>query len=107
MSFKKQVCSRAGVEGRRDLRFDRPLRFAIYHAVILALQPLPDAQQKLTQYYDKLSKLEIQALPQIAEDVVRNRIDAAIADALGMKGDLSMLRKLLGAEPIIAMSLPA
>jgi len=27
-------------------------------------------------------------------------------DALGMKDDLSMLRKLLGAEPIIAMKLP-
>jgi hypothetical protein len=51
--------------------------------------------------------LEIQALPQIAEDVVRAKIDAAIAAALGLKDDLSMLRKLLAAEPIISMQLPA
>jgi hypothetical protein len=37
----------------------------------------------------------------------RSKIDAAIADALGIEDDLSMLRKLLAAEPIISMRLPA
>jgi hypothetical protein len=66
-----------------------------------------DAQQKLIHAYDELSSMEIQALPQIAEDAVRSRVDAAVADALGLTDDFSMLRKLLGGEPIIAMTLPA
>lgn len=43
----------------------------------------------------------------MADDVVRIKIDAAITEALGLKDDLSVLRKLLAAEPIISMSLPA
>jgi hypothetical protein len=65
-----------------------------------------DAQKSLCAAYDELSKLEIQALPQIADDVVRARIDKAVAAALGLKDDLSVLRMLLGAEPIISMHLP-
>lgn len=65
------------------------------------------AQEKLCLAYDELAKMEIRALPQLAEDVVRDKIDAAVADALGLKADLSMLRKLLSADPIIKMSLPA
>lgn len=64
------------------------------------------AQEKLTAAYDSLCKLEIQALPQMAEDVVRAKIDAAVEDALGLKRYLSIVRKLLAAEPIISMSLP-
>lgn len=66
-----------------------------------------DAPTALCAAYDELAKQEIQALPQMAEDVVREKIDAAIAKALGLKDDLSLLRKLLAAEPIISMSLPA
>jgi hypothetical protein len=65
------------------------------------------ARNNLNQAYNKLAKLEIQALPQIAEDEARGKIDATVAGALGLKDDLSMLRKLLGAEPIISMQLPA
>ena len=43
----------------------------------------------------------------MAEDDVRVKMDAAIAKALGLKDDLSLLRKLLAAEPIISMNLPA
>lgn len=65
------------------------------------------AQGQLIQAYDELCKLEIQALPQIATDAVRSKIDNAIAIALDLKDDLSILRKLLGSEPIISMRLPA
>jgi hypothetical protein len=54
----------------------------------------------------ELCKLELQPLPQIAEDVVRSKIDAAIAKALNIEDDLSVLRKLLAAEPVISMKLP-
>jgi len=64
------------------------------------------AQEKLIAAYDELCEMEIQALPQMAEDTIRGRIDAAVADALSLTGDLSVLRKLLAAEPIISMSLP-
>jgi hypothetical protein len=65
------------------------------------------AQKKLCAAYDELCKTEIQALPQMAADVVRDKIDAAVSNALKLKDDLSLLRKLLAAEPIISMSLPA
>jgi hypothetical protein len=76
-------------------------------AVLDASKLSTQAHRKLKEDYDDLAKLEIQALPQIADDVVRAKIDAAIAAALGLKDDLSMLRKLLAAEPIISMQLPA
>jgi hypothetical protein len=65
-----------------------------------------EAREKLMFAYDQLSKTDILALPHIAADVVRSRLDEAMADALGLKNDLSTLRKLLGVEPIISMNLP-
>jgi hypothetical protein len=65
-----------------------------------------DAKKKMTSAYDGLCSTEIQALPHIAEDGVRNKIDQLVADALGVDDDLSVLRALLGNEPIISMSLP-
>ena len=66
-----------------------------------------DTKKALTDAYDGLSKKELQPLPQIAEDDLRNQIDKAVTNALGIKDDLSMLRKLMGNEPIISMSLPS
>jgi hypothetical protein len=66
-----------------------------------------ETKKKLVAAYDELAKTEIQALPHIAKDEVRGKIDKAVAEALGIADDLSMLRKLLGNEPIISMSLPA
>jgi hypothetical protein len=65
-----------------------------------------DAKRTLTAAYDALCRTEIRALPHIADDEVRGRIDAAIADALGIEDDFSTFRMLLGNEPIISMSLP-
>ncbi len=47
--------------------------------------------------------MKIQPLPDIARDVVRSRIDKAIASALAVTDDLSILRKLMGAEPMISL----
>ncbi len=46
--------------------------------------------------------MKMQPLPDMARDVVRSRIDKAIASALGVSDDLSILRKLLGTEPMIS-----
>jgi hypothetical protein len=65
-----------------------------------------ETRAALCSAYDWLCEQEIQALPQMAEDIVRTKIDFAIAKALKLKDDLSLLRKLLATEPIISMSLP-
>ena len=65
-----------------------------------------ETRHSLSRTFDEISKEEIQALPRIAEDPVRAMIDAQLAAALGIKNDLSILRKLLAAEPIISMKLP-
>lgn len=64
------------------------------------------AQEALVQAYDQLAKLELQPVPQIAKDDVRSKIDAAIAEALGIEDDLSVLRMLLASEPVMSMRLP-
>lgn len=66
-------------------------------------QLLSETRQNLSNAYDELSKTEIQALPQMAKDDIREKIDAAVTVAFGFKRDLSLLRKLLAAEPIISM----
>jgi hypothetical protein len=60
------------------------------------------ARERLCETYDEIKKLEIQPLPQIAIDVVREKIDNAIATALRITQDLGTYRQLLGAEPVIS-----
>lgn len=63
-------------------------------------------KKALCSAFDQISKLEMQPLPSIEIDVVRAKIDTAIADGLGLKNDFSIFRKLLAAEPLIAGLLP-
>lgn len=60
----------------------------------------------LCETYDSLKNTEILPMPHIAIDTVRAEIDTAIAKALGVKDDFSRIRKLLAAEPIIAVPVP-
>jgi hypothetical protein len=64
------------------------------------------AREKLCDTYDEVKKLEIQPLPQIAIDAVREKIDNAIAVALRIHQDFGPYRKLLGTEPVISGRLP-
>ena len=43
----------------------------------------------------------------MVEDEVREKLDNVVSDALGLDNDLSVVRKLLAAEPVISMRLPA
>ena len=45
--FHKQVCARAGVEIRRDIRFDLLRCFAICHTIVLALLPPLNAHEPM------------------------------------------------------------
>jgi len=97
------IASRVDTEGAW-VELKKPI---LEELAVIDPSKLPKAtQEKLTAAYDRLCKMEIQALPHMAEDAIREQIDAAVADALRLKGDLSVLRKLLAAEPIISMSLP-
>jgi hypothetical protein len=64
------------------------------------------ARTELCKAYDEIGKIELQALPGIEIDIVRAKIDSAIASALGIKEDFSIYRKLLAIEPIISGRVP-
>lgn len=60
------------------------------------------SQKALASAFTDLSDEPLLALPSIADDKVRARIDAAITEALGLP-DLSRLRTLLGREPVVCL----
>ncbi len=70
---------------------------------VLDIRALTDDQRtRLAQAYDRICEKELLPFPQMAEDGVRAEIDAAIAEVLGLP-DLSVLRKMLGREPVVCM----
>jgi hypothetical protein len=56
----------------------------------------------LEQAFDVLSGQPLLPLPQMAADPVRAKIDAAVAQALGLP-DLTPLREQLAREPVISL----
>ena len=64
------------------------------------------ARGALVQTFDKIKHIELQPLPAIAIDVVREQIDDAFGKVLSLSGDLSQIRKRLAAEPVISGRLP-
>jgi len=52
--------------------------------------------------YNTLSKQPLLPFPKIADDPVRKVMDAAVSKALGLP-DLSVLRNLLGQEPVVCL----
>jgi hypothetical protein len=61
-----------------------------------------EAIQQLAQAFDALSGQPLLPLPQMAADPVRAKIDAAVAQALGLP-DLTSLREQLAREPVICL----
>ena len=55
----------------------------------------------LIDAYDKLSDRELSQLPRIDNDETRYQIDKAICRSLGIKDDVSVLRRMLSKEPIL------
>ncbi len=56
----------------------------------------------LAEAYDRVCEQPLQPFPQMADDEVRAEIDAAIAKALNLP-DYSMIRTMLGREPVVSM----
>lgn len=70
---------------------------------VLDIRQLSEEQLcKLAAAYDEVCHETLRPLPQMAEDETRAKIDAAIADALGLP-DFSILRKMLAREPVVCM----
>jgi hypothetical protein len=79
------------------------LRRAIAKCPILNVNALsPAVLQQLAQAFDALSGQPLLPLPQMAADPVRAKIDAAVAQALGLP-DLTPLREQLAREPVISL----
>ncbi len=64
------------------------------------------ARGTLVQTFDRVKLKELQPLPALAVDVVREQIDDAFVKVLSLGGDLSPVRKRLAAEPVISGQLP-
>jgi hypothetical protein len=66
----------------------------------------PDLKKNLTKAFNDFSKVELQRLPDMMSDNARAVIDTSILDALGISGDIGILRKMLSLEPSISGRLP-
>ena len=70
---------------------------------VLDIRSLSDSQKRLLiDAYDTLSTKIMLPFPQMANDPVRRAIDMAISKALELP-DLSVLRNLLGQEPVVCL----
>jgi hypothetical protein len=70
---------------------------------VLDIGGLSEAQlQQLAGAYDEICREELRPFPEMAADPVRARIDAAVAEALGLP-DFGVLRRLLAQEPVVCL----
>lgn len=68
---------------------------------VLDLDSLDDNQlQRLDELWEEVSEDEVQSLPEMSGDDVREKIDDTFEDILGIE-DLSVLRDFLSREPVI------
>jgi hypothetical protein len=56
---------------------------------------------KLVAAYDTYATQRFKKIPEIADDVTREKIDEAVMDALSISEDLGVLRRMLAEEPLI------
>lgn len=76
---------------------------ALNGMVVLDIRSLNASQKKIIiSAYDNLSTKPLLPFPQMANDPVRQEIDATFSAALGLP-DLSVVRKLLGQEPVVCL----
>ena len=73
-------------------------------AVINPAALAANRRRRLAAAFDHYASLDMRPLPLVAEDDVRAAIDRAIAGALDLKDDFSVVRTIVAAEPILAYS---
>lgn len=70
---------------------------------VLNVRVLNDDQMlALTSAYDRLSQATLLPFPEMAHDITRQQIDTVVAQVLGFP-DFSILRELLGREPVVCL----
>ncbi len=80
--------------------FKKPILAAL---PVLDLQALSSEQLKeLASAYDRLCDKELKPISEMGTDDVRAEIDASIAKVLKLP-DVSVLRQMLGREPVVCM----
>jgi hypothetical protein len=62
----------------------------------------PEQLAALAETYDQVCQKPLLPFPQMASDPVRAEIDNSIAQTLGLR-DFSVLRTLLGQEPVVCV----
>jgi len=82
------------------VQFKKPILAALRVLDLRALSA--DQLAALADAYDRVCEQPLQPFPHMAEDAVRAEIDAAIAQALNLP-DYSILRTMLGREPVVSM----
>jgi len=83
------------------VEFNKP---TLHNLLVLDVRKLKAGQLKrLTDAFDRLAKVPLRPLPQMAEDEGRAAIDDAIRRALNL-GDLTKLRHALAREPVITLA---
>ncbi len=82
------------------VQFKKPAVAALPILNVLSLAP--PQKERLVEAYDTLSTQPLLPFPQMANDPVRQAIDAAISEALGLP-NLSVLRNLLAREPVVCL----
>lgn len=94
MSF---IAARVDTEGAW-VKFKKPVLAEIH---VLDPQALdPGALAAIASAFDHLATVPVASLPDIASDDARARIDLALAEIMGWRDDLAVVRQLLAAEPI-------
>jgi len=82
------------------MKFKKPILKAL---PVLDLGGLSAGQlEELAAAYDEVCREELRPFPEMAEDPVRAKIDAAVAQALNLP-DFSILRRLLAQEPVVCL----
>lgn len=80
--------------------FKKPV---LSEAPVLDLRTLPvTAMETLAATYDAVCNLGLKPFSEMDSDTVRERIDAAFAQALGLP-DYSVLRRMLAREPVVCL----
>jgi len=82
------------------IKFKKP---NLYSMPVLDMRALTDDQLKiLSDAFDEVANEPLRPFPEMSEDPVRAKIDAAVSKALGLP-DLSGIRMLLAQEPVVCL----
>jgi len=92
------VASRVETEGAW-IKLKKPVLGAL--AVMNPVTLTAAQRRTLTRAYEALSARDLLPLPEIDQDAVRRQIDEAITGALGIADDLTTLRRMIAAEPLV------